>query len=161
MFLLQISCRTPLNMAKILHSDIFHPRILIVIRWEKEIPFELFLLLGSPWPTRDKSSAASQANGHLSLPSSARKQTTTKKQGAAAGSLQCLKDGWAERAGKRNSDVDVGKKRSYLTSFLLSFKDITLKAHQSTHSQLHEVFARVTRGLFSIKKRCIRYSEVL
>lgn len=44
------------------------------------------------------------------------------------------------------------KKRSYLTSFLLSFKDITLKAHQSTHSELHEVLAHVRRGLFSMKK---------
>lgn len=63
-------------------------------------------------------------------------------------------EGWLGRVSwQEELGGGCGEKRSYLTSFLLSFKDITLKAHQSAHSQLQEVFARVTRGLFSIKKK--------
>lgn len=65
------------------------------------------------------------------------------KKTATAEPLQYFRNNWAEWIGKSNLAVDAKQHRLFLgeespslhlTRFLLPFKNITLKAHQSSHS---------------------------
>lgn len=123
-----------LNRATVLHSPetSSSPEHLL---WYagKKLSLELFFLPGSPWPRRNSRNAQPGREPLDPIPAWGR-MSLHQERGATAESLQYFRNHQAEGIGKNNSAAER-KSPSCLTSFLLPFKNIALKAPQSSQSQ--------------------------